>query len=248
MVGNANAFPVSTTNSPNQYCPTGLSTIGTISGSQINGLSESAWSSFTFNFTAPINSNILVIGGVCLSDDNFYVFVDDVSITSNCTNSTAPSSISVAVNCPGATRTLTRNGGSLGTGASWKWYRGSCAGTAAGTGNSITVNPSSTTTYYVRAEGDCNTSSYASVTVSIASNSGTYTWDGSHNTNWHEPCNWNTNKVPTSTSAVIIPGGTPRNPTVNAGQTAVCTSLQINYSNGALVTVNSSQGATLQVH
>lgn len=84
------------------------------------------------------------------------------------TNSTAPSSASASQNpiCSGST-TLTRSGGSLGTGASWEWYSGSCGGAPAGSGNSINVSPTSTTTYYVRAEGDCNTTSCANVPVTV---------------------------------------------------------------------------------
>jgi hypothetical protein len=67
----------------------------------------------------------------------------------------------------GASVTLTVNGGSLGTGAVWKWYRGSCGGTFVGTGNSITVTPSTTTTYFVRAEGLCNTTACISRTVTV---------------------------------------------------------------------------------
>src|SRR4029079_17871864 len=48
--------------------------------------------------------------------------------------------------CTGNNITLTLNGGFLGTVAQWKWYTGSCGGTAAGTGTSITVNPSAATT------------------------------------------------------------------------------------------------------
>jgi len=55
----------------------------------------------------------------------------------------------------------------LGTGASWEWYYGSCGGTYVGTGNSITVSPVATTTYYVRAEGTCNTTTCASITVTV---------------------------------------------------------------------------------
>jgi hypothetical protein len=67
----------------------------------------------------------------------------------------------------GGSVTLTVNGGSLGTGAVWKWYRGSCGGTLVGTGNSITVSPTSTTTYFVRAEGVCNTTACISRTVTV---------------------------------------------------------------------------------
>ncbi len=65
--------------------------------------------------------------------------------------------------------TLTVQGGSLGTGATWRWYRGSCGGTSVGSGSSIEVSPTVSTTYYVRAEGGCNTTSCASKRIDIAS-------------------------------------------------------------------------------
>lgn len=69
--------------------------------------------------------------------------------------------------CPGKTITLSVQGGTLGTGANWKWYSGSCGGTLVGTGATISVSPSVTTTYYVRAEGDCNITSCQQVTVTV---------------------------------------------------------------------------------
>jgi gliding motility-associated-like protein len=83
--------------------------------------------------------------------------------------SIAPTSISASPNpsCGGSV-TLTQIGGTLGVGASWKWYTGGCGTTAAGTGNSITVNPTSNTTYYVRAEGGgCGTTTCAQVAVTV---------------------------------------------------------------------------------
>jgi hypothetical protein len=49
-----------------------------------------------------------------------------------------------------------------------KWYTGSCGGSLLGTGNSLTVTPSTTTTYYVRFEGTCGASSCESVTVTVS--------------------------------------------------------------------------------
>lgn len=71
--------------------------------------------------------------------------------------------------CPGNPITLTRNGGSAGTNAVWRWYRNSCGDTLIGTGNSITVYPTQTTTYYVRAEGDCNITTCAQITLTVNS-------------------------------------------------------------------------------
>jgi len=76
--------------------------------------------------------------------------------------------------CVGDNITLTMNGitaASLGTGAHWKWYTGSCMGGTPVAGStdmtSITVNPGVTTTYYVRAEGTCNTTPCVSLQVIV---------------------------------------------------------------------------------
>jgi large repetitive protein len=77
--------------------------------------------------------------------------------------------------CATGTTTLTVVGGDLGQhadgtpGAQWVWYSGSCGGTPVGTGPTITVSVSATTTYYVRAEGTgpCAMSNCASGTVTV---------------------------------------------------------------------------------
>lgn len=53
--------------------------------------------------------------------------------------------------------TLTISSGTLNNSTDWKWYSGSCGGTLIGTGTSITVNQSTTTTYFARGEGGCST-------------------------------------------------------------------------------------------
>ncbi|MES2836105.1 MAG: M43 family zinc metalloprotease [Bacteroidota bacterium] len=84
------------------------------------------------------------------------------------TLSTAPTGITGTTTiCSGSTTTLTLSGGSAGTGATAQWFSGSCGGTAAGTGNSISVSPTSTTTYYLRYSGTCNTTACASVVVTV---------------------------------------------------------------------------------
>ncbi|MFC2126031.1 hypothetical protein ACFLU5_14610 [Bacteroidota bacterium] len=85
------------------------------------------------------------------------------------TYSTAPTSASANPSsiCSGNSTVLSVSGGSLGTGASWEWYSGSCGGTHVGSGSSITVSPTSTTTYYVRAEGECNNTTCTSITIVV---------------------------------------------------------------------------------
>jgi subtilisin-like proprotein convertase family protein len=73
--------------------------------------------------------------------------------------------------CLGENITLTIGGGTLGQGGQWNWYAGSCGGTSIGTGTTLTVTPSVTTTYYARAEGQCNTTACKSITVVVSSSS-----------------------------------------------------------------------------
>ncbi len=91
------------------------------------------------------------------------------NISTNYSESVAPSSISATATtiCAGGSTTLTQVGGSLGSGASYQWFSGSCGGTSAGSGPSITVSPGSTTTYFVRASGTCNTTGCASTAVTV---------------------------------------------------------------------------------
>jgi hypothetical protein len=69
--------------------------------------------------------------------------------------------------CKGETTALNVNGGSLGMGAKWVWYTGGCGLQKLGSGSTISVKPTQVTTYYVRAEGDLNTTTCASQTVTV---------------------------------------------------------------------------------
>jgi hypothetical protein len=69
--------------------------------------------------------------------------------------------------CPGESVSLRVNTGIIGTGASAYWYTGSCGGTLVGTGTTITVTPTVTTRYYVRMQGDCNTTSCRTVDITV---------------------------------------------------------------------------------
>lgn len=85
------------------------------------------------------------------------------------TPSTDPTSITASATtvCAGEPVTLSVNGGSLGTNAQWLWYVGSCGGQLVGAGTTITVNPLTTTSYYVRAEGPCGTTACVDVPINV---------------------------------------------------------------------------------
>jgi PKD repeat protein len=83
----------------------------------------------------------------------------EFTVESCCTPSTAPTGISgTATICNGGNTTLTPTGGTLGTGASYKWYTDAAfttdaPGTPDATTGALQVSPTTTTTYYVRIEG-----------------------------------------------------------------------------------------------
>jgi hypothetical protein len=103
------------------------------------------------------------------------------SFTINPAGSTAPTSISGAGTiCVGNTVTLSQVGGTLASGAYYEWFTGSCGGTSVGTGSSINVSPTTTTTYYVRATGAgaCGTTACASATVTLPTQGSTLGLNG----------------------------------------------------------------------
>ena len=121
--------------------------------------------------------------------------------------SVAPTGISGTTSiCIGASTTLTATGGTLGTGANYEWGTGSVVGTnpiAGQTSASITVTPTTTTTYWVRivnATSPC-TATTAGVSTAVTVDP-LNTWIGG-NGNWSDPNNW-CGGVPTSSTAVVI--------------------------------------------
>ncbi len=93
-----------------------------------------------------------------------------IALRPSCINSVAPTNITGTTTiCNGSSTTLTISGGSAGTGATAQWFSGSCGGTSVGTGNSITVSPTTNTTYFVRYSGTCNTTTCASTVVTVNS-------------------------------------------------------------------------------
>lgn len=86
-------------------------------------------------------------------------------------SSVAPTGINASAStvcAPGDSVLLTVVGGSLGAGADWVWYADGCGtGSSIGRGSSIRVFVSRNTTFFVRAEGVCNTTACASAAISV---------------------------------------------------------------------------------
>ena len=116
------------------------------------------------------------------------------SITITVLDSSAPA-ISVAANmtatCTADSVQLEVTGGNLSLDSRWRWYSGSCGGTFFLSGSQIIVQPLATTTYWLRAEGKCNTTSCVSIIILVtpipADNIHAYTVQG---LSGHLECQW----------------------------------------------------------
>ena len=89
----------------------------------------------------------------------------DVTITVN-PGPVEPSSVTATSTtiCEGESTNLSYSGGS---GTTFRWFSGSCGGTQVGTGNNLSVSPTTTTTYYGRWENSCGNSICRDVTISV---------------------------------------------------------------------------------
>ncbi len=172
-VNTSSTAPASASASVSPTCG-GATTLTEISGILGTGASYN-WYSGSCNGTLVGSGSSIIVSPS--STTTYFVSASGTCNTTACVSvtvavssiSTAPSSASAGPNpvCAGLAVTLTQIGGSLGLGAVYNWYSGSCGGTLVGSGSSISVNPTSTTTYFVRAEGTCNTTACTSVTVTV---------------------------------------------------------------------------------
>lgn len=85
-----------------------------------------------------------------ISDNDF-----EIDVPATCTDPDLATINGVISICDGQSTTLTVGTGNLNDATDWQWYTGSCGGTSAGTGTSISVSPAVTTSYFIRGEGGC---------------------------------------------------------------------------------------------
>ena len=106
---------------------------------------------------------IAAAGGCVSFSTTASITINQVSVAATSATAT-PSSF-----CGPTNVTLRTVGGTLAPGASWVWYSGSCGGTRVGSGATLSLTGVSTsTTYFVRAEGGtCSNSACVSTSVTI---------------------------------------------------------------------------------
>ena len=188
-----------------------------------------------------------------------YTNLIEVNLIPPCINPTVPMlSATNNVICSGNSTSLSIGTGSLNSATNWQWYSGSCGGTTEGSGASITVSPTSTTTYYARGEGGCVTPDLcASITVTVNPNvnagvvtgvanlciggTATYTSNGDPGGSWSSSNELAaTVNVSTGLVTALSAGTTTITYTINTGCTApqsASTSLTVNPNvNAGVVT------------
>lgn len=123
--------------------------------------------------------------------------------------------------------------------ATVRWYQGSgVAGPFVGTGDTISVCPSSTTTYTAQVTYDlCNSGRSVIVTdETVVTVNANKTWNGSVSTNWNTPGNWTPTGVPTNVNCVLIPNGTPN--CVISGSAFAAYAYNLTVQNGGVLRVD----------
>lgn len=113
-----------------------------------------------FDFAAP-TTTLNMYGGtdIFVAKYSQCIFPTLPTLSTNFTNICAGQSVNMSV-----------VSGSLNSATNWVWYTGSCGGTSVAIGTSQTLSPSSSTQYYVRAEGGCITAGGTCASLAITVN------------------------------------------------------------------------------
>ena len=190
---------------------------------------DPAFSSSSFSTAMSIDlNNEVIIGGRYSGDLDVDNSADNITLPSgngylffskfNSLPADTPTITSPPTTCAGDSVTLTISSGELNSASDWYWYTNSCGGTLLGAGTSLTVFPTTATTYFVRGEAACIPSGpCGQVTVNVNPTNG----DASFSYASSDFCLGEPNPVPTIQGD---PGGSF---SINAGGT-------INISSGEI--------------
>ncbi|MFA7272338.1 MAG: reprolysin-like metallopeptidase [Crocinitomicaceae bacterium] len=152
-VANTTAAPISATNVSIYLSIDGGLTYPTL---LVANTPNDGTQSITVPNTPSTTARIMVISAAGtffdISNNNF-----TITFGSPCNQPVITAVSSDTTVCDGTPAVVSLSG-TLNDATTWQWYSGSCGGSTVGTGTSLNVLPSSTTTYYVRGIGGCVTS------------------------------------------------------------------------------------------
>lgn len=226
------------TASPAAYCSGGSSVLS-ITGGTLGTGADWVWYEGGCGLGTPVGTGPSISVSPTITTD-YYVRAEGTCNNTSCTivtvtvNQSGSDPTGIAATntniCPGQSTVLSVVGGSLGSGATWEWYEGSCGGLSVGTGNTISVSPSATTTYFVRAEGTCGSSSCATVLITV----GVGTADPTSATVIND------NICPGDTSYIFVTGGPLPTDYEWVWYTGACGAIPVGIGDTIAVTPNST--------
>lgn len=121
----------------------------------------------SFTVTVPNNPTTTARVMVISSAGTFFDISNNNFTITSCNGATLPTVSVTQPACFGDNASLTITAGSLNESTQWSWFTGSCSGTSVGSGTSLTVSPSTTTSYYVTGTGACLSGDCAMITVNV---------------------------------------------------------------------------------
>ena len=167
---------------------------------------------------------------------------------SGCIIPSAPTTITGSTTmCAGGTTSYTVTAVAGATGYTWSNPTGWTINSGQGTATENVTTSTTSGNVCVTADNGCGSSAAYCIAVTIPSNGGAglWTWTGTVNTNWFNPCNWDKQSLPNTVSNVLIPNTTNK-ALITAG-TGECYTIEIQTTTGAYVTVDISGGGALSV-
>jgi hypothetical protein len=172
------SVPANSISGTNTIC-LGQSSTLTFSGGKLGAGASWKWYEGSCGGTSVGTGTSLTVSPTVAGTYTYYLRAEGNCNNTNCISysvtvrdtSSSPTSVSSSATtiCLGQSINLSINGGSLGHGATWKWYSGSCGGTNIGSGSSLTWGPPSagTINLYGRAEGTCNNTLCKTISITV---------------------------------------------------------------------------------
>ena len=192
-----------------------------------------------------VTCDISISGGTCLAATT--ASSTGITLTINPVHTISPSSGGTQNACLNTAITnidFTLGGGATGAGASG--LPGGVTGNVSGNTYTLSGSPTATGTfnYTITTTGNGCATAAATGTLVVAAG----VWTGAVDNNWHVAGNW-CGGVPGASTAVTIPNGAPRYPTISTNNTlaasvTIASSASLTFASGGNLTLSASGGFT----
>jgi hypothetical protein len=150
FVGSRNRTNNSITSYSGDFVPASITTF--VKPVSVKFLGGNVFYAGDYNGTTDFNQSNSVTTNLTSNNGGTNAFIQRSNFCLN--SATTPTINGPSSVCDGQTITLTLTG-TINDNNTWNWYEDSCGGTLVGTGANLTITPTSTKSYYVKAVGGC---------------------------------------------------------------------------------------------